>query len=72
MVLQRSWPPSEGVGSLHPDSQRVDQVCAAAREGGQEELLGAWTAGSQIQNGEVLDFIFCLTVSLNLSSGQRV
>ena len=60
MVLQRSWSPSEGVGSLHPDSQRVDQVCAAAREGRQEELLGTWTVGSQIQNGGVLDFIVSL------------
>lgn len=52
MVLQRSWPPSEGVGSLHPNSQRADQVCAAAREGRQEELLGTRPAGPQIQNGE--------------------
>ena len=53
MVLQRSRSPAQGMGSLHPHNQRVDQDSFVARESSQEELLGMWTACSQIQNGEI-------------------
>ena len=39
------------VGDLHPHHQRADPLRPAAREGCQEERLGVWPDGCQVQNG---------------------
>ena len=54
MVLQRSWSSAQGMGGLHSDHQRAHQDRPLARESSQEELLGVWSACTQVQNGEVL------------------
>ena len=41
------------MGGLHSHSEWADQVGVAAGESCEEELLGVWSTGSQVQDGEL-------------------
>ena len=55
------------MGSIHTNNKWADQVSFVARESCEKELLGKWTAGSQVQDGQRVWIGVCDSIPENVT-----